>query len=147
MRPALLARLLILPVLAWNVQCAAAFVLWPHAYAPGFALSGVPGAAAVRGMGILFLMWNVPYAVAAWNPLRWRVSLYEAAAMQAIGLVGESLLLAGLPGNEAALRAAVARFVAFDAAGLLLLLAAVALVARQKPERKPDGQNARISVQ
>ncbi len=133
MRPALLARLLILPVLAWNVQCAAAFLLWPEAYAPGFGLAGVPGAAAVRGMGILFLMWNVPYAVAAWNPLRWRVSLHEAAAMQAIGLLGESLLLAGLPASENLLRASVLRFVVFDAAGLLLLLAAVVLVARQKP--------------
>lgn len=132
MRPALLARLLILPVLAWNIQCAAAFLLWPDAYAPGFALSGAPGAAAVRGMGILFVMWNVPYAVALWNPLRHRLSLYEAAAMQAIGLLGESLLLAGLPINETMLRAGVTRFVIFDAAGLLLLLAAVTLVIRQK---------------
>ncbi len=48
------------------------------------------------GMGVLFLMWNVPYAVALWHPLRHRISLYEALAMQAIGLLGESLIYLSL---------------------------------------------------
>lgn len=128
MKPNLLARLMIFPVLAWNVQCALAFLLQPDAYAPGFELSGAPGAAAVRGMGILFLMWNIPYAVALSDPLLRRVSLYESAAMQAVALVGETLLLAGLPAGVPGLRASILRFIWFDAAGLLLLLAAVVLV-------------------
>jgi len=128
MKPNLLARLLILPVLAWNVQCALAFLFQPEVYAPGFELSGVAGAAAVRGMGILFLMWNIPYAVALSDPLRRRVSLYESAAMQAVALVGETLLLFSLPDGFPMLRASILRFIAFDAAGLLLLLAAVGLV-------------------
>jgi hypothetical protein len=123
----MLARLAILVVIAWNVQCAIAFLTWPERFAAGFELAGTSGEAAVRGMGILFLMWNVPYAVALWNPLRYRVSLYEATAMQATGLVGESLIYLGLAPGQALLRASVLRFMAFDGAGLVLLLAAVGL--------------------
>lgn len=120
-----LARLLIGAVLFFNVQCALAFLIWPDAYAPGFALAGVPGAAAVRATGILFLMWNVPYVVAFSSPLRRRVSLYEAVAMQAIGFIGESLLAAGLPPGSDVLRASLLRFIVFDGGGLLALLLAV----------------------
>ncbi len=118
------ARLCIGVVLAWNVQCALAFLLDPAAYAVGFELSGFAGQAAVRGIGLLFLMWNVPYAVALSHPMRHRVSLYEALTMQAIGLLGESLILFSLPAANAVARASLARFVAFDAAGLALLLLA-----------------------
>ena len=121
------ARLLIGAVFAWNVQCALVFLAAPGAYTAGFELSGIAGEAAVRGMGILFLMWNVPYAVALWHPQKHRTALFEAAAMQAIGVAGESLLLAGLPASAAILRELVSRFIAFDAAGLALLLAAVLL--------------------
>lgn len=125
-----LPRLFLFPVLAWNLQCALAFVFAPQAYAPGFGLAGVPGAAAVRGMGILFLMWNVPYALALADPLRFRVSLYEAVAMQALGFAGETLLLWGLPTGFDLLRASILRFIWFDAAGLLLLL--LALIAARR---------------
>ncbi len=90
----LLARLAILLVLLWNVQCALAFLFWPERFALSFELTGAAGEAAVRGVGLVFLMWNVPYAVALWHPLRHRISLYEASAMQAIGLLGESIILA-----------------------------------------------------
>jgi len=58
-------------------------------------------------------------------------------AMQAIGLVGEALMMQALPqtGHEA-LRATGERFVRFDAAGLLLLLLAWGCVARL--ERRLD---------
>jgi hypothetical protein len=120
-RRVLLARACIALVLAWNVQCAAAFVLAPATYAAGFELAGPPGDATVRGIGLLFLMWNVPYAVALWHPLRHRVSLYEALAMQAIGLLGESLIYLSLPAVHAVARASLTRFITFDGAGLLLL--------------------------
>ncbi len=123
-------RGLIAPVFAWNVQCAVAFLCSPAGYAAGFELSGVPGEGMVRGMGVLFLMWNVPYAVALWHPLRHRISLYEALAMQAIGLLGESLIYLSLPHAHALARGSVARFIAFDAAGLLLLTAAAWLARR-----------------
>jgi hypothetical protein len=119
-----LGRLLIVVVLFWNVQCAIAFLVAPASFAPGFELSGAAGEAAVRGIGVLFLMWNVPYAVALWHPVRRRVSLYEAITMQAIGLIGESLILWSLGGAHPAAAGSVTRFIVFDGAGLALLILA-----------------------
>ncbi len=137
-----LARLLIAAVLLWNVQCALAFLLSPEGYAPAFALEGVAGAAAVRGVGVLFLMWNVPYAVALADPRKHRLSLYEAVAMQAIGVIGESWIAASLPGGYALLAASLGRFIAFDAAGLALLAAAAWISARQlESDRQPPANS------
>ena len=119
-----LSRILIAVVTAWNLQAALVFILWPERFAPGFELTGVPGAAAVRGTGILFLMWNVPYLVALWHPRKYRLALGLALAMQLIGLVGESMILFSLPDGYAQLRASITRFIAFDGSGLLLLLIA-----------------------
>jgi len=78
----------------------------------------------LQGLGVLFLMWNVPYAVALWNPTRHRLSLYEAVVMQAIGLIGESFILWNLPTGYNLARASITRFILFDAAGLLSLVVA-----------------------
>lgn len=126
-----LARICIALVLAWNVQCAVAFLVAPATYAATFELTGAAGEAAVRGMGVLFLMWNVPYAVALWHPARHRVSLYEAVAMQGIGVVGETLILLSLPTALTIARASIGRFILFDAAGLALLIAAT-IIGRAK---------------
>lgn len=111
-------------VFLWNVQCALAFLLWPARYAPGFELAGAPGAAAIQGIGVLFLMWNVPYAVALWNPFRHRLSMWEAVVMQALGLLGESIIYLNLPAGHAIAQASLARFILFDGLGLLALLLA-----------------------
>ncbi len=132
-----LARLFIFVVFFFNVQCAIAFLAAPQAYAPAFELAGPAGEGMVRGLGVLFLMWNVPYAVALWHPLRYRVSLVEAVAMQAIGVTGETLLLAALPTGHDVLRASVTRFIAFDASGLALLLIAFWLAARLPSNIRP----------
>ena len=71
-RAAWLARAAFLLVFAINVQCAASFVLWPDVYAPSFEVAGVPGAAAVQGLGIAFLMWNATYPAVIASPLRFR---------------------------------------------------------------------------
>ena len=71
-RAAWLARAAFLLVFAINVQCAASFVLWPDVYAPSFEVAGVPGAAAVQGLGIAFLMWNATYPAVLASPLRFR---------------------------------------------------------------------------
>jgi hypothetical protein len=139
-RPALrlwLARLPIAIVVGWNLECAAAFLLHPTVYAPAFELSGTSGAAAVRGTGVLFVMWNIPYLVALWNPRRHRLALWEALLMQTIGLLGESLILACLPEGHAVLRASILRFIAFDAAGLILLAAASLLIHFTPPPEEP----------
>jgi hypothetical protein len=70
-------------------------------------------------------MWNVPYLVALWHPVRYRISLYEALAMQTIGLVGEAIIYLTLPMIHIALRTSVLRFIVFDGLGLLLLVLAV----------------------
>ncbi len=120
-----LAQCLILLVTAWNLQAALAFMLQPESFAPSFMLSGVPGAAAVRGVGLLFVMWNVPYLVALWNPQKYFLALKLAVVMQAIGLIGESYILSTLTAEYATLAAAITRFVVFDGIGLLLLTAAL----------------------
>jgi hypothetical protein len=85
-------------------------------------------------MGVLFLMWNVPYAVAFMNPIKHRLSLWEAVIMQAIGVVGESLILLGLPPEYGIARQSILRFIVFDLAGLAFLLLA-AWVSRWQGER------------
>ena len=128
----LLPRLLIFLVLAMNLQCALAYIFNPLPYVAPFELSGEPGRAAVVGIGILFVMWQVPYVFALVHPERNRRSLLEAILMQAIGLVGESLLLRSIPLAHTALRASILRFIIFDAGGLLLLLTAAAFTFRMK---------------
>ena len=122
-----LARLLIGYVLLVNLQSAVFFLIRPEAYAPGFELSGAAGAGMVRGMGLLFLMWNVPYAVALSHPLKRRVSLVEALVMQAMGVFGETLLLLGFPPGHPALVDSVGRFILFDGIGLGALVVALLL--------------------
>lgn len=127
----LISRLLIGIVFFWNVQCAIVFLLWPERYAPGFELSGAAGEAAIRGIGVLFLMWNVPYAVALWHPVRHRLSLYESTAMQAIGVFGESMIYLTMPAGHMISRLNLGRFILFDAAGLVLLLASIWITSRR----------------
>lgn len=119
-----IARVLIGLVLLINVQSALVFFANPNGFAPAYELSGVSGAAAIRGFAVLFIMWNVPYAVAIFNPVRFRVSLFEAIAMQSIGLVGETLILWTLPIEHLILRGSILRFIIFDGAGLVALLIA-----------------------
>jgi len=122
-----LARGLIGIVILWNLQAALVFLLWPGQYTAAFQLEGAVGIAMLRGLGVLFVMWNVPYAVALWHPVRHRLSLYEALAMQAIGLVGEGAIYFSLTRAHDLLRASISRFIIFDLVGLILLLVALFL--------------------
>ena len=121
-------RILIAAVLFFNLQCALAFLLRPAAYMGGFGLAGVVGEQMVRALGVLFLMWNVPYIFALIDPQRRRFSLLEAIIMQAVGLLGETgILLLGGP-YPARITATITRFILFDGGGLILLVAALVLV-------------------
>ena len=120
-----LSRGLILVVLLLNLQAAVLFLTAPQGFIGAFELAGVPGRAAVQGVGILFLMWQVPYVFAAVNPVQNRVSLVSACLMQLIGLAGETLLLVSIPAEYGLLRGSITRFIWFDAAGLVLLLVAL----------------------
>ena len=128
-----------------NVQCALSFVLWPEAYASSFELAGVAGDAAVRGLGVAFLMWNVTYPAVIACPHRFRALAVVVLVQQAIGLMGESWIWATLPAGHDVLVASISRFVAFDAAGLVLMAAAFAWFAwteRRSPS-PVDHQTAR----
>lgn len=127
------ARFLIAIVVAWNLECALVFLLHPAAFAPGFELVGVPGQAAVRGIAVLFIMWNVPYIVALAQPRRNKISLWEALAMQILGLMGETIIFFSLPTGHPVLYASLLRFIIFDAAGVALLLGALLLALGTKP--------------
>ena len=133
----LAARIAVALVFALNVQCAVSFVLWPGAYAGGFELEGVPGAAAVRGLGVAFLMWNATYPAVIANPRRFRALYAVVLAQQAVGLAGESWILLSLPAGHAALAASIVRFIAFDAAGLVLMAAAFAWLALADRHARP----------
>ena len=78
------------------MQCALIFLISPSWFAPSYELNGEVGDVVIRAFGILFLMWNVPYLFAAWNPQRHRVSLWQAIIMQTIGLIGETGILLSL---------------------------------------------------
>ena len=103
-------------------------MLRPQDYAWGFELSGIPGEAMMQGLGLLFLMWNIPYVFALAHPVKNFISLVEAVIMQFIGVAGESLILLRLPGNHPLIASSVSRFIIFDGAGLLALLIALWLI-------------------
>ncbi|MDY6875535.1 MAG: hypothetical protein SWK90_04945 [Chloroflexota bacterium] len=131
-----LARLTLVIVFFFNVSCALVFVARPEAYAPGFEVSGVAGKALVRGMGILFLMWNVTYPLAIWHPWRYRWLFLIIIVQQAIGLTGETWMLLTLPPGHTALAATGQRFIAFDGGGLAAMLITLVLMHRGR-SRKP----------
>jgi hypothetical protein len=126
-----LARVFIGVVILFNLQAAVVFLLWPDQYITSFELEGAVGGAMLRGLGVLFVMWNVPYVVAMWHPVRQRISLYEALAMQTIGLVGETAIYLSLLAVHDLLRPSIMRFITFDALGLVLL-AVTAWITRRR---------------
>ena len=123
-----ISRILIAAVTVMNVQAAFQFMLTPQNYAYGFEMTGTVGEAMVRGMGVLFLMWNIPYMFAAYHPARNFISLVEAVIMQFIGVTGETLILLGMPEGHPLIEASVKRFIIFDGSGLVFLAVALLLV-------------------
>lgn len=126
------SRLLVAIVTAWNLQAAVSFIISPRSFVHAYELSGVAGEAAIRGVGVLFLIWNVPYVFAAINPVRYRLGLLFALLMQLTGLLGESYIFFTLPTGHAILKNSILRFIAFDGAGLVLLLVAWFLARKQE---------------
>jgi hypothetical protein len=122
------ARIIIGIVAGWNLQAAFIFIFSPNRMATSYELSGVPGEAAVRGIGVLFLMWNVPYLFAVQNPIRYQLALYFAMLMQLVGLIGESYIFSTLSRDHVLLKNSISRFVIFDSVGLFLLMFAYFLI-------------------
>ena len=118
------ARVALSAVLLANLSAAIPYLARPADYVATFELSGAPGEVAVRGLGLLFLMWAVPFIPAIVHPVKYRIAFVCVLVMQVIGLLGESLMLVGLAAGHATLRATGLRFIAFDGAGLGILLMA-----------------------
>lgn len=123
-----ISRILVAAVTVMNVQAAFQFMLMPQNYAYGFEMTGAAGEAMLQGMGVLFLMWNIPYMFAAYHPVRNFISLVEAVIMQFIGVTGETLILLGMPEGHPLIEASVKRFIIFDGSGLVFLTVALLLV-------------------
>ncbi len=123
-----IARIAVGAVFVMNVWCALDFVIDPGAYAPAYELSGVAGQAAVQGLGVAFLMWNVTYPLVIARPST-HLTLYAVVlAQQVVGLVGETIISLSLPAGHATLAAALERFIVCDGIGLLAMAVAFALV-------------------
>ena len=131
-------------LLRTTVRAAQPFRTRKERFAGGFELAGVPGAAAVRGLGVAFLMWNATYPPVIANPRRFRALFAVVLVQQAVGLAGESWILLSLPVGHAALAASIIRFIAFDAAGLVLMAAALAwlVLADRRARRATTGPGA-----
>ncbi len=121
------ARIAVMLVLIGNLSAAIPYVITPGTYASAFELDGVAGAAMVRGIGILFLMWCAAYVPVVARPDRHAALFGVILAQQLVGLIGEIWILASLPPGHAALSATGLRYIAFDGAGLALLILALTL--------------------
>jgi hypothetical protein len=127
------ARVAVGLVLVSNLSAAIPYLLHPDRYAAAFELTGEAGAAMVRGLGILFVMWSAAYLPMIAHPDRHPVLFGVILAQQVLGLVGETWILASLTPGHTSLVAAGMRFIAFDGAGLALLCLAFVLAMR-RPE-------------
>lgn len=124
-------------VFAINVWCAISFVLFPQSFVGAYELSGISGEAAVRGMGVVFLMWNATYPVYIAHPYRYKVLGGIIIVQQIIGCVGETAILLTLGSGHAVLASSILRFIAFDAAGLVIEAAAfAALIVKGRVENE-----------
>ena len=134
-------RVAFFAVFAVNMDCALSFIIRPEAFMGAYELSGVAGEAAVRGLGIAFAMWNAAYPAFIATPARFLVLGWVILAQQAVGLVGESLLLAALPAGHGVLAAGITRFIVFDGVGLVLMSLAFAwwLVTRRREGMEHHG--------
>ncbi len=124
-------------VFLMNVQAGIDFYFNPGKYTAAYELTGIPGEMAVAGVGLLFLMWNVPYAFALWNPIKNYISLLQATIMQFLGVIGETALLFRFSTqNNPILASSIQRFIYFDSAGLILLLLAMIIVYRNLKQQR-----------
>ncbi len=133
-----LARLILTTVFFFNVTCGLAFITHPSAYTPGFEVSGLPGQVLVRGIGILFLMWNVTYPLAIWRPWRYRWLFLLIIIQQLIGLSGETWMLLTLPPGHAPLFRTGYRFILFDGGGFAAMLVVYGLMQATTPIRRAE---------
>ena len=114
-------RIAYLVVFVINMQCALQFIFVPQGFAGAYELSGVPGIAAVQGIGVAFAMWNMTYPAVIASPRRFKSLAVVVLVQQLVGLVGETYILMGLSAGHEVLASSIIRFICFDAGGLVLM--------------------------
>ena len=129
------ARLTMSIVFTWNVLCAFGFIFTPERFIGAYELTGTPGTIALQGLGIAFLMWNATYPPAILNPTKHLMLFRVILVQQLIGLIGESFLLLSLDNSYHILAGSIVRFIVFDAAGLIIMLASYILLVKSKYSR------------
>ena len=127
--PAWLARLVFTVVFILNISCAIQFIVNPGSFAGAYELEGIAGEAAIRGLGVAFLMWNATYPAFIVSPRRFMPLGAVILAQQAVGLLGETYILFSLPEGHTMLSASITRFIIFDGAGLAAMLIAYIILA------------------
>ena len=132
-----ISRVLVAVVFFLNVQCAFQFIIWPGSYTAAYQVEGASAEVMVQTVGICFLMWNATYPPVIAQPTKHRALFGVVLAQQAIGLVGETALLLNLAPGLEVLASSIARFIAFDAAGLVLLGIAFALTLPRRLSNTP----------
>lgn len=124
-----IASILIGIVFIINIQAGLDFYFNPQKFTAAYELSDIPGEISVAGVGLLFIMWNIPYLFALYNPIQFKISLIQANLMQLMGVLGETALLFRFSHIEHPnLANSIKRFIIFDSVGLLFLIVALLLV-------------------
>lgn len=89
-------------ILGWyslfNLQATFVFHPYPEKYISRFELEGAVRTSMLRGLGVLFVIWNFPYAMALWYPIHHLLFLYEALSMVTIGYFREAIIFTKPPG-------------------------------------------------
>lgn len=125
----MITRITFIAVFLINIQCALQFIVMPGIYAPAYELDGIPGNAAIQGIGVAFLMWNATYPLFIARPRKYMIVGVIILVQQFIGLAGESAILFLLPSGYEMLSASISRFIIFDLAGALIMLMSFAYLA------------------
>ena len=87
-----------------------------------YELYGEVGRATLRGIAVLFLMWNVTYPFVILHPVK-NIIVYRIVLIQSlIGVLGESWILNTIREVAPVLAESIFRFVLFDGMGLLIML-------------------------
>ena len=131
-----LARALVFIVFAINLYCIFVFIVFPENHIRAYELTGVAGIAAIQGIGVAFLMWNVTYPLVIVSPGKFRILFLIVIIQQIVGLLGESYILFSLPEGYPVLHGNILRFIAFDAGGLVLLVTGFFLSRTGRGKRK-----------
>lgn len=134
------ARLAVGLVFVVNVHCALSFLFFPESYVGAYELSGLPGAVAVQGIGVAFLMWNATYPLVVVNPEKYRPLFGVVLAQQLIGLLGETWILSGISPEHALLQTSILQFISFDTFGLIIMTAAFVALAVNRRRKNSTQQ-------